>query len=435
MAQRPIQKSRRQKRRRQRLFRRSQRSDHQSDYRPSKRPKREQSEWTSFCSQSEENESLSIHVDDHENRVNDDTDFLDQSTLNSDPMSISMATSAESTTFVFESVSADCSSVRERFDHSLPKSESVHSEHDNEMDHDDDCSASFDDDDANGHTLNLLDHPFEFRRALRSVNDGNIGVNPNMNVDNDDNEDEDLSLSAYFDSAECCLVRQQPVKLPFSSKLVDHVCGLYATSSREVIIGMLQSARCCPFEDGQVTIIGTAADELVDVLENVISDCSMDIIHEIADFVGDALVWLRTLGMNAVKWSVIPNAVECSRLSTHCAVKKEATEREESGQKENDSDTSYLDAFDGHFGDSSNFTFYYSGYGLDELELDEATMNSLDGPSGLVFMDLDWILAAFLMLGVLPKDTDEDGLWLSYLNHKLLSAVPGCSSLSTLMES
>jgi len=225
---------------------------------------------------------------------------------------------------------------------------------------------------------------------------------------------EAVTLSAYFEAAECCFARQRSVKLPLSSKLLDHLCGLYASSSRSDIIGMLQSARCCEFDDGQLTVIGTAADELVDVLDDVVVDCPTDILYAITDFVGDALVWMRSAGMNAVKWSVVPNAVERSHLDVHCAVNGGEADRVENGENESEigsdsvgvTSSMAMDAVGGQQALDSDFTFYFSGYGLDELELDSAMVHSLDGQCPLIFVDLDWIFAAFLVLGVVPEDAD-----------------------------
>ena len=184
-------------------------------------------------------------------------------------------------------------------------------------------------------------------------------------------------------------------------------------------------------------MIGTAADELVDVLDDVVVDCPTDILYAITDFVGDALVWMRSAGMNAVKWSVVPNAVERSHLDVHCAVNGGEADRVENGENESEigsdsvgvTSSMAMDAVGGQQALDSDFTFYFSGYGLDELELDSAMVHSLDGQCPLIFVDLDWIFAAFLVLGVVPEDADGDGLWLHYLNQKLVSALPGNSSL------
>ena len=443
----------RQKRRRQRLNkatrRRLRHSKQQSTDRPNKRHKTKRSEWSSLCVVDLDDKSIRIDESD----VDDDDDFDDEGTLYTDRVSTEI--SYESTVHRIGSTSSGSDSVRGQTEDSRTDSEDVRSEESEDIDvrpeNDDDAEDNehsdvlFGDDGARGRGLSVLD----MESDTVSWTDGDT------EVDDDDDQRADISLSAYFEAAECCSARQRSVKLEFSSKSMEHLCGLYTPSSRKAIVGMLRSARCGRFEHGQVTVIGTAANELVDVLEGVVVDCPMDIIYAITDFVGNALVWLRAPGMNAVKWSAAPKAVERRQRAVHCAVDegdalfssahspkgpngrwtsqhRGAAEEEDQSESESVGVTSSLSAFGGHFGFSDD-TFYFSGYGLDEM--DEAMVYSVDDQNPLIFVDLDWILAAFLTLGVVPEDTEEDAPWLRYLNHKLLSALPGNCSLCRLMAS
>ena len=257
------------------------------------------------------------------------------------------------------------------------------------------------------------------------------------------------SLSSYFAAIECDFHCQHTLKMQFPLKFKDHLCALYAPSTRQHVVGMLHSARYGHFDDGQVAVIGTGGDELVRVLEGVFTDCPMDVIYTISDLVGHALVWLRAPGLNLVKWSAASMFATEQPLRTEDGVNVHSMHSLKGqngrwqfnyqgvgGEEGMDAVvplTVTLSVFGGGCGFSDD-EFYFSGYGHGEM--DEAMVDLLDGLSldPPPYVDLDWCFAAFLLLGVVPEE-EGDGRWRRYLNHKLLSALPGNCSLRTIMAS
>merc|ERR550525_1149007 len=184
-------------------------------------------------------------------------------------------------------------------------------------------------------------------------------------------------------------------------------------SSKHHLIGMLRSARYGHSVDGQMAMIGTGGPELELVLETVCPYIPRDILSVIADLVGHALVWLRAPGLNLLKWSA-----------------KSLAKRQRDGEQ---AEMASLSVFGGGCGFSDN-EFYFSGYG-DEAA--EDLVFGLDALSRAGYVDLDWCFAAFLVLGLVPEESEDekDGHWARYLNHKLLSALPSNCPLETLMAS
>jgi len=217
------------------------------------------------------------------------------------------------------------------------------------------------------------------------------------------------SLSSYFAAMERYFEGQRMMKLQLPSKLVHRLTALFAApTERDDVRSLLRSVRYGHYNNAQVAFIGTAEDEMLNALTTVLADWPMDVISNITEFVGHTLVWLRDQGLNVLKWSAASGERQKHSL------------RGSSGRRMAKllPMLAALVGVDGFGGDE----FYFNGYGSEEM------VDWVDTLCPLSFeqFDLDWCLAVFLVLGVVPSPAaDEDGHWDRSLCLKLNSALPG----------
>jgi len=219
----------------------------------------------------------------------------------------------------------------------------------------------------------------------------------------------DYSLSTYFAAMERDSQGQRTMKLQLPSKLVHRLTALYTTATERFdVSSMLRSVRYGHYNNVQVAFIGTAEDELRDALSAVRADWPSEVILNITEFMGHTLVWLREQGLNVLKWSVASGERQKHSLKVSSERRMAKLQRM----------LGALGGVDGFGGDE----FFFNGYGSEEM------VDWVDTLCPLSFeqFDLDWCLAVFLVLGVVPSPAaDEDGHWDRSLCLKLNSALPG----------
>lgn len=191
----------------------------------------------------------------------------------------------------------------------------------------------------------------------------------------------DHSLSSYFATMERDIEGQQVMQQRLPSKLVQHLTALYAEPTERSNVGsMLRGVRYKHYNNAQVAVIGTAADELQETLIPVLDNWPSEVISIITEFVGHSLVLLRGPGLNILR----STAASCDDES------------------------------------------FFDDYGNEKIV---DWVDTLCPPS-IVDVDLDWCFAIFLMLGVMPSVAAYEENCCRLLNHKLMSVICGNTPLS-----
>lgn len=271
--------------------------------------------------------------------------------------------------------------------------------------------------------------------------------------------------------------RKKIETLSFPNKFIGHISSLYDEQLH--IISLLKSARYCTIDKEtvhkmkdctristvndnekkfQLVVIGSYVDELVDVFEH--DECPLDIIYNIADFVGNPLMWLRVdSGLNIFQWSSTQNL----RPKLETKLKRKRKKRMKKCKKRKrwiKVSVDYLNSVETSAAvvqmqernvekESEEYDeWYFSGYlgmhedMIDHLNIDVNTFIMDDEnrfhskiakctnkqwidervESYETLLDLDWCFVAFLLLGLIPQI--ENDFFRCYFNQKLMAAVP-----------